>query len=227
MQLPSVFVVIGAFIVAVAAWMLLDQPEVDIGDTPEREVIEDVYVPAPAPRAKVKPPDLDEHLPEHYQREPEPVAVSATFEARPSTIVIPSISVDNPIVSVGLNPDGSMEIPHDVKTVGWYEPTGVIPGDEGTAVIAGHVDSRSQGPGAFFDLRHLALEDEIVLEHEGIEQTWRVVARRAYDKNEIPIEDIFIDYGEPRLVLITCGGEFDRTARSYTDNTVVYAELSE
>lgn len=145
---------------------------------------------------------------------------------RPSRIIIESISVDHPVVPVGLNPDGSMEIPEDVDEIGWYHP-GVKPGELGSAVLAGHVDSAVQGPGALFDLRLIEIGAEIIIEDEsGVSRTWVVHDVKRYDKNEIPIEDIFVWDGDSEdIALITCGGEFDRTARSYRDNIVVYASL--
>jgi hypothetical protein len=149
-------------------------------------------------------------------------ARAVTSVLPPTAVRIPAIGVDAPIVPVGLEPDASMEIPEDVATIGWYEP-GVRPGESGSAVLAGHVDSRSQGPGAFFDLRRLDLDDVVSITHrDGVTRDWRVVARTNYGKRDLPIADIFTNRGDPQLVLITCGGEFDRTARSYADNIVVY-----
>lgn len=151
-----------------------------------------------------------------------PLTRAVTSVLPPTAVRIPAIGVDAPIVPVGLEPDGAMEIPEDVATIGWYEP-GVRPGEPGSAVLAGHVDSRSQGPGAFFDLRHLDVDDVVSVTHrDGVTRSWRVVARTHYGKRELPIADLFTNRGDPQLVLITCGGEFDRTARSYADNIVVY-----
>ena len=203
-----------------AAWIIYEPPAADIGDIPAAQSQE----PAPSPDPDPEPfelPDTEEQL---FPEESEAVTTHVRFDHMPSMLRVPAIDVDHPLIPVGLNPDGSMEIPHDVHEIGWYEPQGVLPGDDGTAVLAGHVDSRSQGPGAFYDLRHLEIGDEILISDSDSDQRWEVVARRTYDKNEIPIEEIFVDHGDPRLVLVTCGGEFDRTRRSYTDNIVVYAE---
>jgi sortase (surface protein transpeptidase) len=142
--------------------------------------------------------------------------------ASPVGLQIPSLDVTAPVVDVALEDDGGMEIPEDVSTVGWYE-LGVAPGEQGTAVIAGHVDSGEQGPGAFWDIRQLDVDDIVTVDHEdGTASAWRVVARTSYPKDELPISDIFTRFGPSRLVLITCDGEFDRGARSYSDNVVVY-----
>ena len=212
--------IVAGIALLVFAWVLHEPPVEDVGEVPE------VVQPEPVAQREVEPlPELAETLfPEEREVvEPEPSHVH--FEELPTIIRVPAIDVDHPLIPVGLNPDGSMEIPHDVQEIGWYEPQGVLPGDEGTAVLAGHVDSRTQGPGAFYDLRHLDVGDSITISDGELQQEWVVTARRSYDKNLIPIEDIFVDHGEPRLVLVTCGGAFDRTRRSYTDNIVVYAEL--
>jgi sortase (surface protein transpeptidase) len=146
----------------------------------------------------------------------------------PTGVRIPAIRVDAITVAVGLESDGSMEIPSDVSTIGWYEPaegSGVAPGQPGTAVLAGHVDSRTQGAGAFYDLRMLAVGDRIeIVNADGSTSLWRVTLVTSYPKDELPIDDVFVWTGPPRLALITCGGPFDWTARSYFDNLVVYAE---
>lgn len=215
----------------IAAWAIYEPPVEDIGEVPTEVQAEPDEEPEPDPidfpRPVLELPEGEEVVVADTEPEPEPEPepeTSVTFAEMPTSIQVPAINVDNAIVPVGLNDDGSMEIPHDVHELGWYDVQEVLPGDEGTAVLAGHVDSRTQGPGAFYDLRHLDLGDRIFIGDDQ-EQEWVVTARRSYGKNDIPIEDIFVDHGEPRLVLITCGGAFDRTARSYTDNIVVYAEL--
>jgi hypothetical protein len=140
----------------------------------------------------------------------------------PDRVAIPALAVDASVVAVGLEPDGTMEIPHDVATVGWFEP-GVRPGQAGSAVLSGHVDSRTQGRGAFFDLQDLDVGDEVAIGAGATEQRWTVVARQRFAKDELPIADLFTRECDPRLVLITCGGEFDAGARSYSDNVVIVA----
>ena len=135
---------------------------------------------------------------------------------------VPSFDVDAGIVPVGVDPDGAMEIPADVDEVGWYR-FGSAPGDPGTAVLAGHVDSRTQGRGAFFDLRRLDVGDLVVIETGESLSTWEVVARRQYGKDVIPLDEVFTRGGPPRLAQITCGGDFDGGAGRYLDNIVVYA----
>ena len=211
-----------------SVWAIYEPPAQDQGELPP--VTQTPELPAGEDDRAADIPELEPDfsvIPELTRAPaPEPEPERVTFQTMPETIRIPAIDVDHPLVAVGLNPDGSMEIPHDVNELGWYDVQGVLPGDDGTAVLAGHVDSRAQGPGAFYDLRHLDVGEAITMSGDEGQQEWVVTARRTYDKNDIPIEDIFIDHGEPRLVLVTCGGTFDRTSRSYTDNIVIYAELA-
>ena len=140
----------------------------------------------------------------------------------PASIRVESIGVDAVVQSVGLQPSGAMEIPDAVSQVGWYR-LGAVPGRAGSAVLAGHVDSLAQGQGAFFRLRELEPGARItVTDTRGAAHTFEVVARRQFPKQELP-EDIFDTTGAPRLALITCGGDFDSSARSYRDNIIVYA----
>jgi hypothetical protein len=171
-------------------------------------------------------PDLVGTLPSDAtvgRRPVEPQVVEPAV-ADPVAIRIDRIGVDHAIVPVGLEDDGTMEIPEEVQEIGWYDP-GVRPGEPGSAVLAGHVDSRAQGRGAFFALGALDVDDEIVLTAvDGAEQRWRVTARTRYPKDELPVDELFVWGGaERRLVLITCGGDFDRSSRNYSDNVVVLA----
>lgn len=144
--------------------------------------------------------------------------------AAPTSVSIPTIGVDAAAVPVGLEDDGSMEIPEDVTTVGWYA-LGVAPGGDGSAVIAGHVDSRTQGRGAFFDLIALEVGDTATVAHDdGTTTTWEVTGRTSYPKDEAPLAELFRRGGPPQLALITCGGEFDAGRRSYEENIVVLLE---
>ena len=208
---------------APVAWSLA-QPEVTVGDLDA--VTAPVSTEAPATDVPVL--DLDEPdrflVPEVEEIDtPAPEEAAPEPVAAPTGISLPSIGVDAPLVDVGLEDDGGMEIPHDVSTAGWYE-LGVAPGEaSGTAVISGHVDSREQGRGAFWDLRRMEVDDVVSVDHaDGTTSQWRVVARTSYPKDDLPIADIFTRFGDPRLVLITCDGAFDRNARSYSDNVVVY-----
>jgi sortase (surface protein transpeptidase) len=140
--------------------------------------------------------------------------------AEPVGLSIPSIGVDSVVIPVGLEPNGEMEVP-PADQAGWYF-YGPRPGEaDGTSVIAAHVDFGGQR-GVFFDLRELQVGAEVsVTDAQGVAHRFVVTERFQVDKDQLPIEQIFVADGPPGLTLITCGGSFDRSARSYQDNIVV------
>jgi sortase (surface protein transpeptidase) len=141
--------------------------------------------------------------------------------AEPVRVTIPAIDVDADLVGLGLNDDGSMEVPN-FGLAGWYEP-GPRPGEPGPAVIAAHVDS-VRGPDVFFRLGDLARGDKITVEHaDGSRTTFKVKRSEQQLKEELPSDRIWNDTDNVVLRLITCGGEFDPNERSYKSNVIVYA----
>ncbi len=141
----------------------------------------------------------------------------------PVGLRIASLGVDAPVEPYGVDASGQMDVPANVTDVAWYE-YGPSPGEPGSAVLAAHVDLAGQGPGVFFQLREMEAGDLIEVAYEdGTQTTFRVVARVRYGKSELPLDAIFAREGPPVLTLITCGGSFNRTSRSYDSNDVVYA----
>jgi hypothetical protein len=142
---------------------------------------------------------------------------------RPVGLTIGAIGVRAPIVPVGVEAGSShVQVPSDVHVVGWYR-FGPPPGAGGSAVLLGHVDSWTQGPGVFFRLRDLEPADVIwVTFANGSESSFRVVARRSYPKSGLPGR-LFDREGPSFLALVTCGGSFNQATRSYSDNVVVFA----
>ena len=154
---------------------------------------------------------------------PGPGAVAAP--ARPVAVSIPALSVAGPLEELVADPTtGELAAPHDPARAGWYA-AGVVPGDQGPAVIGGHVDSRS-GPGVFFRLRTLRPGDLVdVTRSDGRTVRFSVIAVALYPKDRFPTEAVYGPTSGPELRLVTCGGTFDRSARSYDDNVVVDAAL--
>lgn len=161
-------------------------------------------------------------------------AAPAVLEDRsftPSRIRMSRPAVDARIQPVDVLPDGNLVIPEDVRTVGWWR-SGAAPGSPvGTVVLAGHVDSATAGPGALFHLDRAPVGSRITLRGTSLDgagtpsaQVYEVVGRRRYAKAALPAATLFAQGRTPRLVVITCGGEFDPATRHYTDNVVVFAE---
>lgn len=144
--------------------------------------------------------------------------------ADPVSLSLPALGVDATVVPVGVTGNGEMEVPRDVGTVGWYR-FGPAPGSPaGSAVITGHVDDVNQGPGAFARLGDLQPGDPLsVVDADGRTLSYTVLAREQWPKSQVPLDRLFDRGGEPRLVLITCGGAFDETVLGYDDNIAITA----
>ncbi|SBT46583.1 class F sortase [Micromonospora auratinigra] len=155
-------------------------------------------------------------------------AVVALPRSAPTTISIPRIGVNAEIMSLGTNPDGTVQVPplDQAMKAGWYSP-GASPGEAGNAVIVGHVDSAKLGPAVFFDLGSLQPGDTIaVARADGSAATFRVDEVKSYPKTAFPTELVYGPNDKPGLRVVTCGGTFDRSAGSYLDNIVVLATMT-
>ena len=187
--------------------------------------------PDPAVMAEpVTPPGLARTVPSDRASGPAPTGPHTRLRAAPDpvTLHIARLGVSATVTRVAVAPDGGLEIPDDVRIVGWYaaDRGRVSPGDPGTAVIAGHRDSRAQGEGALHDIAELHAGDRIDVIHlDGQVSSWHVDGLLTTARDELPTALLFTREGPPRLALVTCGGRFDTTTRSYTHNTIVLASL--
>ncbi|MET7671704.1 class F sortase [Micromonospora luteifusca] len=155
-------------------------------------------------------------------------APAALARSAPTSIEIPRIGVDATIMSLGTNPDGTVQVPplDQADQAGWYEP-GASPGETGNAVIVGHVDSAKLGPAVFFDLGALTPGDTVTVRRaDGLVATFKVDSVKAYPKTDFPTELVYGPSDRPSLRVVTCGGQFDEAAKSYPDNVVVFASLA-
>jgi sortase (surface protein transpeptidase) len=142
----------------------------------------------------------------------------------PVRIEIPSIGVASPLDRLGRARDRTVEVPSRWEVAGWYAP-GTRPGDPGSAVILGHVDSK-RGPAVFFRLRELRRGDVIAITRaDGSSLRFAVDRTEQYDKRRFPTDAVYYPTLTPELRLVTCGGEFDATAGHYRSNVVVFATL--
>lgn len=154
---------------------------------------------------------------------------SALPRSRPVSIRIPSINVMSPVNRLGLDADGSLQVPAvgpHYNEAAWYDgsPT---PGQRGPAVIEGHVDSVAQGPSVFFRLGALSPGDKVYVtraDHRVV--VFTVHAVRRYSKSAFPRLLVYGNTADAQLRLITCGGSFDASTGHYRDNVVAFAHLS-
>jgi sortase (surface protein transpeptidase) len=142
--------------------------------------------------------------------------------ARPVYLSIPVIGVRTRLIRLGLTAQGTLQVPASTSVAGWYTG-GPRPGQVGSAVIAGHIDSYL-GPGVFFRLRLLRPGDRVyVRQAGGTLAVFRVYAEHSYPKDHFPTEKVYGPAPDPELRLITCGGTFNPAIGSYLNNVVVYA----
>ena len=143
---------------------------------------------------------------------------------RATRVRIGKIDVDATIIDLGLNPDRTLEVPEDVRLTGWWTGRSV-PGEAGPSIVVGHVDSARQGPGVFFRLRELDIGDVIHVERsDGSVAEFRVTETELVLKDQFPTDKVYGSVEGSKLRLITCGGTFDQSARSYVGNVIVYAQ---
>ena len=228
--LTSIFVASALALVALTAAYLLSSEPLEVGDiatieaslgepttttqAPEPETVEPVSM----ANSEIAPPST---VPIWSGRLAAAPSEDVIF---PVTLKVNSIEVEAPITPTGVDHrTGQMAVPSNIRDVAWYE-YGSRPGEDGSAVLAAHVDLASQGPGVFFNLRDIDRGDLIDVEFsDGSVRHFRVEARTIYEKAELPLDTIFAKDGSPVLTLITCGGRFSESSGSYDSNVVVYA----
>ncbi|GAA1012083.1 hypothetical protein Aple_014430 [Acrocarpospora pleiomorpha] len=204
-------------------------------DTAVRESLGVVNPPGPAgvltfpnevgpggPGAVLTAAIADAPPPEPAGQPAEPVA-----EANPTRLVIPGIKVDAPLRPVGVTKRREIEVPplSAPNLAGWFK-YGPTPGEQGPAVIVGHVNVRG-GPAVFQRLRELARGHVVKIGRaDGSVVTFTVDGVEQVSKTRFPTERVYGNTAHPALRLITCGGVYNRKTHSYTDNLIVYATLT-
>lgn len=149
-----------------------------------------------------------------------------TVTSPPARLVIPKINVDAPVQAVGITKKGNMATPNNFMDVGWYK-YGPLPGNMGSAVIAGHVDNGVALPAVFYNLKKLESGDEIFITTESNELLrFTVVGSKVYDFNA-KADEVFLENDRKLLKLITCTGVWLKDYRTRNQRLVVSAVLSE
>ncbi|MET0952799.1 MAG: sortase [Aeromicrobium sp.] len=159
---------------------------------------------------------------------PQPDSAGASSKRRrrvaatPVHLAIPTIGVDTRLVRLGLREDGTVEVPSVRGTAGWFR-LGTVPGQRGSAVILGHVDS-VDGPDVFADLSALRSPDrvQVALSDDGL-VTFEVIGIETYANADFPADRVYAGSRRTRaLNLVTCGGDYDPERGGYPANVVVY-----
>lgn len=143
----------------------------------------------------------------------------------PKKLFIPSIAVETLVQEIGIDGSGRMGIPSNFTDVAWYK-LGSRPGEIGSAVIDGHLDTAVDANAVFIRLNELKTGDEIdVVDKSGQKIVFRVTETEIYDDANAPLDKIFDRSGRSaRLNLITCDGVWNQKVRNYDKRLVVYSE---
>lgn len=143
--------------------------------------------------------------------------------SEPTALRVPRVSLEARVQDVGVQGDGTVEIPDDAGQVGWYR-FGPAPGTlAGSAVLIGHVDDRTGDLGAFAKLYGVRKGDDITVAREDAPPVrYEVTAREVVDKDRLP-DEVFRRHGRPVLTLVTCAPPYDRARGGYQRNLLVYA----
>ena len=199
--------------VGAGGWMLYDGSRTS---HPPQPSAADALSAPPGGSTAARPPAVGPVL-----RRPAPLPYSVPVRLR-----IPTISLNAPLVELGLDPSGQLQVPnnHNRNLAGWYSG-GVAPGAAGNAIIDGHVDTM-QGPAVFFLLGALHKGDTIEVDRkDGRAALFAVDAIEVYAKDAFPSARVYGPTADPELRLITCGGGYT-VKTGYLGNVVLYAHLT-
>ncbi len=153
-------------------------------------------------------------------------ARSQRHPARPTSLRLPS-DTEVPVRVAGTSDRGLLRVPRDIRAAGWWDGGARLADAYGAIVIAGHVDSATQGLGPFAELLNAQRDDRIVVRGRGAAQTFAVTSVDQVPKASLDTRDgIFAPTGRLRLVLITCAGAFDPANGGYQDLAIVTARLA-
>lgn len=153
---------------------------------------------------------------------PAPDPSPAAAAPAPVSLTIPAISVNTRLIRLGITAQGTLQVPTSTAVAGWYTGS-PRPGQIGSSVIAGHIDSHL-GPGIFYRLSGLRPGERIYVRRaNGSLAVFSVTAVRQYPKDRFPTSQVYGPAPDAELNLITCGGTFDYATRNYLSNVVVYS----
>lgn len=146
----------------------------------------------------------------------------------PAKISIPAVGIHSRLQPLGLNRDGSLQVPAPphYNEAGWYTGS-PQPGQTGPAVILGHLDGVGIARSVFFNLGAVRPHDHVqITRADGRSLTFTVYRVKRYAKDDFPTQLVYGNTTDPELRLITCGGRIDPVTGHYQDDTVVFARLS-
>nr|WP_189507820.1 class F sortase [Streptomyces narbonensis] len=186
--------------------------------------------PRPASSTAVSKPaagaSASPRTPHRAKPKPDPRSGLAMPRAIPTRLKIAKIGVDAPFTGLKIGPSGALDPPpaDDTNLVGWHA-AGIAPGQRGTALIAGHLDTAT-APAVFARLGELEAGDSFeVARADGTTAVFLIDSVESFRKDDFPNQRVYDDTPDALVRLITCAGPYDRAAKDYTGNLVVFAHL--
>jgi sortase (surface protein transpeptidase) len=171
-------------------------------------------------RATIFSPEFELTVPDRFSQ-----TQTIPPEEQPLTLEIPKIEISTDIQYVGINGKGNMGVPSNYSDVAWFK-YGTVPGQIGSAVIDGHVDNGLGLPGVFKRLHELQVGDDVyVVTKEGRRLHFVIMRLENYGYKEVPVEELFNRSDAAYLNLITCGGAWVKSEKTYDQRLVVYTRL--
>ncbi|MFE5028411.1 class F sortase [Streptomyces sp. NPDC056656] len=189
---------------------LAPSSEPALPDPPTLPALPDPPAEPVAPAEPAAPAPVGKHLP----------------RANPTRLLIPKIGVDAPFTRLAIGPTGQLQPPPAANTnlVGW-QADGVSPGETGTSIIAGHVDTKTSAA-VFVGLSALRKGDRFSVKRDDLRTASFVVdSVEKFAKDNFPDKRVYGDTPQAQVRLITCAGAYDHGKKDYTDNLVVFAHL--
>lgn len=163
---------------------------------------------------------------DQYLEGPEISEVIGPVESIPVSVHIPDLSVKSDVVPVGVDTENNVVVPDDIQEIGWYAFAAGPMDSQGSVVLVGHRDGVVSGRGAFYGIDQLKPGDPVVLRtSDGSRIKFIVEDAQSVTKARFTelAPEIFSSSGNKQLILITCGGEYVKSAGGYQENVLVTA----
>ena len=158
---------------------------------------------------------------------PTPLALApAPAPVVPAEVSIPHLGINADVIPVGITADAEMQVPEDIRDIGWYVPTAPESFDAGSTVLVGHRDGATDPNGVFRKLGTLDPGRRIrITDSRGQAHVYRVRSVTSVPDAEFTrrARELFVSEGDPRLVLLTCGGAYVRAKGGYQSTVIVIA----
>jgi len=145
----------------------------------------------------------------------------------PRELTIQKLGINANIIPISALKDGSLDAPKTAWDVGWYEKSALPGSGSGASFIDGHVNDAIGTPGIFYKLSLLTKGDQITIErgdHTTISYVVVEIDQQAIAEVDMNKALSPLDSSKEGLTLMTCGGVYNATRKTYDDRIIVYAE---